>query len=150
MNEENEKSRFLQVLPALIVLALFGAGIVLWKSQASAKAATHHNATVLASKAQSGVFMNGTLATLGSFEWDAAPLTNKAADVLVAIPLQLKKHEITKAQAQAKLDAADRAHDLIASALTTCNQNPQTGKCRGSDSKARLLLDQAKAQLAGL
>lgn len=111
---------------------------------------THHDVAALAGKAESGLYMNGTLAALGSFEWDVAPITNRAADVLIAIPLALKKHEINKADAQTRLDAADKAHDLAQQALKACKQDSKTGKCKGNETKARALLDQAKAQLAGL
>lgn len=109
----------------------------------------HHDAATLAGKAESGLYANATLATLGSFEWDVAPITNKAADILTAIPLAVKKGEMSKQQAQARIDAADKAHDLGQQALSACKQG-KDGKCKGNEAKARALLDQAKAQLAGL
>jgi hypothetical protein len=110
----------------------------------------HHDVVELASKAESGLYMNGTLAALGSFEWDVAPITNRAADVLLAIPLALKKGEISKAEGQSKIDAADRAHNLAKKALSACKQDAHTGKCKGDEAKARALLDQARAALSGL
>jgi hypothetical protein len=143
--------KFLQVLPGLVALAFLSG----CHHEPAAMTSTGvpldgpHNAAELAGKAESGLFANATLATLGSFEWDVAPIINKAADVLTAIPLALKKGEMSKQQAQTRLDAADKAHDLAQEALKACKQG-KDGKCHGSESKARTLLDQAKAQLAGL
>lgn len=139
--------RSLQYLPGLIALAFLGAchhyegttstGIPL---------AGTHSAVDLAGSAESGLFANATIATLGSFEWDTSPITNKAADILVSIPLALKKHEITKAHAQAQIDSADKAHDLVQKALKACKQDSH-GKCTGNEAKARALLEQAKTEI---
>lgn len=111
--------------------------------------AGRHSATELAGKAEAGVQITATLATLGSFEWDAAPITNKAADTLIGIPLALKKHEISKTEAQQRIDQADKAHALVQKALKTCNQDPKPpAHCRGDEKKARALLDEAKAVLS--
>lgn len=144
--------KFLQVLPGLAALVLLAAcdNAQVASTSTGVPLDGHHDAADLAGKAESGLFANATLATLGSFEWDTAPITNRAADVLTAIPMALKKHEITKAEAQQKIDAAGKAHDLVQQALKTCKQDAKSGHCKGSESKARTLLDQAKAQLAGL
>lgn len=116
-------------------------------SQSEGKTRTHHNVVELAAKAKGEVHVIGTLATLGSFEWDAAPLKTHAAADLYSIPQALHDHKLTADQAQAKIDRVDHAHDLIQNALKVCRQNDQTGKCTGNEAQARALLEQAKAEL---
>jgi hypothetical protein len=108
-----------------------------------------HNAAELAGKADSGLYLAGTLATLGSFEWDVAPLTNYAATQLHVTALDLKANRITVAQAQARMDSIDHAHDVLVQALKACAQNGQ-GKCTGDEARARLLLDKARTALSNI
>jgi hypothetical protein len=117
-------------------------------SQSDAKPKTHHDVTALAGQAKGEVLVIGTLATLGSFEWTASPLKTHAAADLKHIPQLLHDHKLTKAEAQARLDSVDAAHDLIQQALEVCKQNDHTGKCTGNDSQARALLDRARYSLA--
>jgi len=135
------KSLFLA--PLLAALAILSAC-----DNTDAKPRTHHDVTALAAQARGEVVVIGTLATLGSFEWDTAALKTHAAVGLKHIPQLLHDHQITKAQAQSSLDQIDAAHDLIEQALATCKQNDHTGKCTGSEPKARALLDQARNDLA--
>jgi hypothetical protein len=111
---------------------------------------THHDVVALAAKAKGEVHVIGTLATLGSFEWDAAPLKTHAAAELLHIPQMLHDHQLTAADAQAKLDAIDAAHDLIEQALTVCHQDDSTGHCRGSTAKAQALLNQARQAMSAV
>lgn len=113
---------------------------------------THHasDAKTLAAEAETGVFMTATLAALGSFEWDAAPLYNHNATARHEAAVALKQGRITAAEAQRRLDATDQARKLLDGALAACAQNPRTAKCTGSEATGRQLLEQAKQVLADL
>lgn len=102
----------------------------------------------LAAKADSGVYLTGTLATLGSFEWDVAPLTNHAATALHNIAVAVKEGRVDKTEGQAQVDEIVHAHDLLEQALAACAQDSRTGKCTKDEGAARSLLDQARAALA--
>ena len=139
------KTRLFAAALAAAAIALSGCASV---QPHPSNAATHHNVTELAASAESGVFITGTLATLGSFEWDAAPLTNHAATALHNIAVAVKEGRVSKADGQAQIDEIDHAHDLIKQALAACAQNSQTGKCAKDEPGARALLDQARAALS--
>lgn len=109
-----------------------------------------HDAVQLAADADTGTFVAATLATLGSFEWDAAPLTNHAATSLHEVAVALKRQRITKDDAQKQVDAIDHAHHLIQQALTACGQDSRTGKCTKDEAAARALLDQARVALSDI
>lgn len=131
---------------------------------------SHHDVVSLAGEAKGEVIAIGTLATLGSFEWDASPLKTHAAvglkhlpqllhDDLAANASLVAQGKLTPEQGklarkdlialyQGKLDKIDAAHDLIEKALSTCKQDDHTGKCTGDEKQARTLLDQARNQLA--
>lgn len=132
----------LTLVGAVLVLGVLGG------CDNAGAARTHHDVVELAAHAKGEAHAIGTLATLGSFEWDAAPLKTHAAAGLLHIPQLLHDHKYTKAQAQAKLDQVDAAHDLIQEALAICKQNDHTGKCTGDAVRARTLLDRARDDLA--
>jgi hypothetical protein len=112
--------------------------------------ATHHDAAAFASQTEAGVYLTGTLASLGSFEWDAAPLLNHAANALHGAAVALKQQRIGVDEAQRRIDSADRGHDLVLKALGTCAQDNRTGKCTKDEASARALLDQARAAMSDL
>jgi hypothetical protein len=109
-----------------------------------------NDVTELAAKAESGFFVAGTLATLGSFEWDVAPLTNHAATALHNVAVAVKDGRVSKAEGQEQVDEIVHAHDLLEQALAACAQSPKTGKCTKDEAAARALLDQARAALADI
>lgn len=118
--------------------------------QNKSAAAPKHNAAELAANADFGLAANATLAGLGSFEWDIAPLVNKAATQLELVARDYKANRITRDAGQARVDKIDGAHDLLVKSQDTCQQNPATGKCRGSEARARALLDQGRTLLEGV
>lgn len=128
-----------------MVVAVMGAAVASWGCQRH-----QHDATQLAASAEAGTFVTATLATLGSFEWDAAPLTNHAATSLHEVAVALKQQRISRDDAQKQVDEIDHAHDLIQQALTACAQNSRTGKCTKDEVAARALLDQARAALSDI
>lgn len=144
--------KHLLLLPGLIALALFaGCNPRAPTQEVAATAAdtpTHHDVAELAGKATGEVVAIGTLATLGSFSWDAAPLTTHAAAALRHIPYLVKVGKLSKEEGQAKIDEVDKAHDLIQKALKVCKQDQHTGKCKGSKVEADALLDQVRLALA--
>lgn len=131
----------------LTLAAILTLAVLCGCAQSDAK--THHNATTLAGKAETGFHLDGTLATLGSFEWDVAPLTTHAATQLHLTAVALKRGQMTRQRAQARMDAIDHAHDVLVQALKVCAQNGQ-GKCTGDEHQARLLLDAGRSALAAL
>ncbi len=135
------KTRIVLIAAALVAVLAVGAGC-----------APHHHsdAQELASKAESGLYMTGTLAALGSFEWDAAPLQNEAAVKLHLAAVALKEGRMSVGDAQALMDDVDRAHDLITAAITACAQNSVTAKCTKDEARGRDLLDQARAALSAI
>ena len=116
----------------------------------SKKSAEHTDIVALAAEAQSGLYVAGTLATLGSFDWDVAPLKTHAEMVLHQTALALKQGRITEQQAKGTAFAIDRAHDLLQRALAACAQDDRTGKCTKDEATARALLDQARAELSNI
>lgn len=129
-----------------IAVAVIAATVLLFVG--CGKQPTHHNVTELAASADAGVYMTGTLAALGSFEWDVAPLTNHAATALHNIAVAVKEGRVNKTDGQAQINEIDSAHDLILQALAACAQDDRTGKCTKDEGAARALLDQARAALA--
>lgn len=130
------------------IAVVLGAALACSLFSGCEKVATHHDVAQLAAQAKGEVIAIGTLATLGSFEWTASPLKTHAAVGLKHIPQLLHDHELTKEDAQKRLDAIDAAHDLVEKALATCKQDDHTGKCTGDKQQADALLDQARNQLA--
>jgi uncharacterized membrane protein (DUF4010 family) len=104
----------------------------------------------LGASATSDFYMTGTLATLGSFDWDVAPLQTHVAVAARAVADQLLKHAITVGQAVAIQAQLVSAKNLLSKAVSTCNQDSRTGKCRGDELRARAYLSQAKRVLAGV
>ena len=102
----------------------------------------------LGASARSGVFVTGTLATLGSFAWDVAPVQTHVAIVARVVADQLLRHAITVDQAIVAQAQLERVKHLLSRALATCNQDSRTGKCRGDELVARGDLDHAKRVLA--
>lgn len=109
-----------------------------------------HDVTQLAAAAEAGTFVTATLATLGSFEWDAAPLTNHAATSLHEVAVALKQQRISRDDAQKQVDEIDHAHNLIQQALAACAQDSRTGKCTKDEAAARWILDQARVALSDI
>lgn len=131
------KIRTLLIVAAVLVIA--------------AGCAKHHSDAVeLAAKAESGLYLTGTLAALGSFEWDAAPLLNDAAVKAHKAAVALKEGRMSKADAQSTLDTLDRAHDLIDQAMAACVQDSRTAKCTKDEVRGRDLLDQARVTLSAI
>lgn len=110
-------------------------------------APAHSNITELAAQAKGEAIAVGTLASLGSFEYDIAAIKTHDKVVYLHAAYLYKVHEITKDVGQKYLDAADKALDLLHQAEKMCNQG-SNGHCQGNDSKARALADQAKTVLA--
>lgn len=106
--------------------------------------------TELAAKADSGVFLAGTLAALGSFEWDSSPIVNHAATAVHETAVAFKEGRITEADGQKIVDAATHANDLLLQANAVCAQDNRTGKCTGDETQARALLDQARVVLSDI
>lgn len=104
----------------------------------------------LGASATSGFYMTGTLATLGSFDWDVAPVQTHVAIAARATADKLLKHAITVSQAIAIQAELKQAKHLLSEAITTCDQNARTGKCRGDELRARGYLDHAKRVLASV
>ncbi len=102
----------------------------------------------LGASATSGIYVTGTLATLGSFAWDVAPVQTHVAIVARLVADQLLKHAISVDQAIVAQAQLERTKRLLAEALATCHQDSHTGKCRGDELKARGYLDHAKRVLA--
>lgn len=110
---------------------------------------THHSdAQKMATEAETGVFMTGTLAVLGSFEWDAAPLYNHNASARHDAAVALKQGRITQEEAQRRLDVTDKARELLDAAVAACAQSGRTGKCTKDEANGRVLLDEARKVLA--
>lgn len=104
----------------------------------------------LAAHADADLYIAGTLATLGSFEWDSAPLTNHAATAIHEAAVAYSQGRITQSAGQSIVDTSIRANNLIVKANTLCKQNAKTGKCTGDETTARKLLDQARAQMSAI
>lgn len=90
------------------------------------------------------VYVVGTIASVGSFEWDAAPTYTRLAVLRHAAAKNLRKGAITIGQASVVQVRADKARSLLDKSLKVCAQNDKTGKCTGSEKKARKLLAQAQ------
>lgn len=101
----------------------------------------------LASNAESQLVVVGSLATLGSFEWDVAPLRTHIGIAAKIIATRFKRGELTYDQATQVQVELLNAKSLLDQASAACDQNDHTGKCRGSEVKARSLLDSARRVL---
>lgn len=134
------KSSFLAVLA---VFALAGC-----HQQPATQRVERTDAATMAANAESGVFFTGTLAALGSFEWDVAPLLNHNATARHNAAVALRDGRITKDEAQRILDVTDSARKLIDQALAACAQSPRTAKCTKDEHAGRALLEQARQTLA--
>lgn len=87
-----------------------------------------------------GMFAVGTVASIGSFEFKAAPLYTQLAIARHQAAVKLRHREISVDQAQAVQDAADKVRKLLDSALSTCAQDEKTGKCTKNPAAADALL----------
>src|SRR5581483_1876298 len=121
----------------LAILLAMSVGVALVSAPGCVKQPQHTDIVALAASANTTFYATGTLATLGSFEWDVAPLTTHAAHALKDTAAALRRGDITVDQAKAKAAALDHAHDLLSRALVTCAQDDHTGKCTGDEAAAR-------------
>jgi hypothetical protein len=135
--------RIATALAAVSLLVLIGCS-----GGSPAPIAHHTDATSLAAKAETGLYVTGTLAALGSFEWDAAPLYSHNAMVRHTTAVALKRGMVSLEDAQRVLDETDAVRALLDQSLAACQQDDRTGKCRGDEKHARALLDAARKQLA--
>lgn len=137
-------------LTCLAVLALASVSACHQQSTAPIAADPPSSVAALAGAADSGVFIAGTIAALGSFEWDAAPLTNHAATAIHEAAVAFKQGRISEGNGQKIVDAATQANNFVVKAVGLCKQNSKTGKCTGDEIAARRLLEQARAALSDI
>lgn len=141
-------ARLIAALVCIAALAVIALDACSPKPPAPAKHQTE--AAQLAADVESGLYITGTLASLGSFEWDVAPLLNDNAMIRHNTAVAFKEHRITVDEAQRTLDATDGVRGILEMAMDACAQNQKTGKCTKNEANARHLLDQARARLSAL
>lgn len=114
-----------------------------------ASAAAHATPVPLEShaKADGGSFAVGTLAALGSFEYQTAPAYTRLIMARRNATTAISKGRITVETAESVQSAADTVRKLLDSSLAVCKQNDKTGKCTGNSAKATKLLTAAEAAL---
>lgn len=104
----------------------------------------------LGSTASSQMFVVGTLASLGSFEYQTSPLLSELAVKRRLAAHALLNRQISVDQAVAVQTDADHARRLIDGATRACDPAPHTGRCRASRSEVAPLLEQAKRAVAAI
>lgn len=100
--------------------------------------------------AESQVIVIGTLAPLGSFDYETAPLVTRLAVVKRDAAVSLLRDQITREQAEEVQARGDSAYAVIAQATRLCDPAPHTGKCRRPRAKVDELLEEATRQVAAV
>jgi hypothetical protein len=140
-----------RLLVGMLLAALMSTGCATFAPKPAPVIPAHApSINALAAHADAGVYIAGTLATLGSFEWDSAPLSNHAATAIHEAAVAYQQGRITESAGQSVVDTSIKANNLIVKANTLCAQNPKTGKCSGNEPQARKLLDQARGLMASI
>lgn len=88
------------------------------------------------------IFATGTLAPLGSFEMQTAPVYTRVAVVAHLTALALERKQISVQEAKTVYRAAHHAKALADKSLQACAED-KLGKCTGDEAKAMSILGQA-------
>jgi hypothetical protein len=140
-------SKAVWVIGAGLIAAVLIAALYLSHSPAPPTRQAIARSISLGASANSKLAVAGTLGTLGSFDWDEAPLRTHIGIVGEIVATKLLQQAITAKEAIAIRDQLLQAKSLLDQASAMCRQDDQTGRCRGNEGKARALLDQARAVL---
>lgn len=100
--------------------------------------------------ADSELFVVGTLAPLGSFEYETSPLLTRLAVLDRHADSSLKRAQISRDEASEVLAEGDSAYAIIAQATRLCDPAPHTGKCRRDRRKVDALLEEARRAVGAI
>jgi hypothetical protein len=93
------------------------------------------------------LFAEATLAPVGSFEYQAAPLYTRNAANRHKAAVQLRHHRITAEEAQLAQNKADQIRLLLDRAIALCKEDDHTGQCTGDAKQASGALAEALVAL---
>lgn len=104
----------------------------------------------LGASADSALIVVGTLAPLGSFDYETAPLVNRLTVLKRHAADAFLRNEISRDQAAEVQAKGDETYAVIAAATRVCSPAPHTGKCTGSRRQVDELLGEAKRDAASI
>jgi len=136
----------LLVLAIIVILAGFAFG---FHEHSKPKPFSQHVAAMSAS-ADSELFVVGTLAPLGSFEYETAPVLTHLAVLDRHADASFKDGEISHDEAAEVLARGDSVYAIIAQATEVCKPGVHSGKCTGDREKAEELLAEARREAAAI
>jgi hypothetical protein len=134
------------LLAIIAIIAIFAFG---YHAMSQPKPFSQQVASMKAS-ADSQLFVVGTLAPLGSFEYESSPLLTRLAVLDRHADSALQRGQISHDAAADVLAEGDSAYAVIAQATRVCDPAAHTGKCQGDRKGAKELLGEARRTVQGI
>jgi hypothetical protein len=139
------------ILVVIILILIFvGLALLARFTQPAESPQQFAQSVSLDASVDSSIAVVGTLAPLGSFEYETSPLTNRMAVLLRHAGDAYLRHEISRDQASEVKAESESAYAIIAQATRVCDPVPHTGKCQAPRKEVDELLEDARVGVAAI